>query len=74
MGTIEIDTSSKIIRIASNIICYGNAADYDIAQHIAAEIETMWNEPNALLNSTILHFLSDLKLQHNITVGCSHKR
>jgi hypothetical protein len=36
MGTIEIDTSTKIIRIASNIICYGNAADYDIAQHIAA--------------------------------------
>ena len=49
MGTIEIDTSTKIIRIASNIICYGNAADYDIAQHIAAEIETMWNEPNAVV-------------------------
>jgi hypothetical protein len=32
----------------SNIICYGNAADYDIAQLIAAEIETMWNEPNAI--------------------------
>ncbi len=45
MGTIDIDTSSKIITISSNIICYGNAADYEIAKLIAEEIETMWNDP-----------------------------
>ncbi len=46
MGSIEIDTSSGIIRIISHIICYGNAADYDITKQIAEEIESMWNEPN----------------------------
>jgi|JI6StandDraft_1071083.scaffolds.fasta_scaffold235658_2 hypothetical protein len=54
MGTIEIDISSKIITIEANIICYGNAASYDIALLIAEEIETMWSEPNAIveLNNT----------------------
>lgn len=54
MGTIEIDTASKIITIEANIICYGNAASYDVASLIAEEIETMWSEPNAIveLNST----------------------
>jgi len=50
MGIIEIDASSKIIIISANIICYGNAADYDLAQQIADEIETMWNEPNAIID------------------------
>jgi len=50
MGIIEIDASSKIITISANIICYGNAADYDLAHQIADEIETMWNEPNAIIN------------------------
>lgn len=54
MGTIEIDISSKIITIEANIICYGNAASYDVALLIAEEIETMWSEPNAIveLNNT----------------------
>lgn len=50
MGTIEIDTSAKIITISSNIICYGNAADYEISKHIAEEIERMWNDPNGHAN------------------------
>lgn len=49
MGIIEIDTSAKIITISSNIIGYGNAADYTICKHISEEIETMWNEPNAVV-------------------------
>lgn len=67
MGTIEIDTSTKIIRIASNIICYGNAADYDIAQLIAAEIETMWNEPNAIIefNNTSFFVRFEITAQYN---------
>lgn len=49
MGIIEIDTSAKIITISSNIIGYGDAADYTICKHISEEIETMWNEPNAVV-------------------------
>ncbi len=48
MGTIEIDISAKLITISSNIICYGNAADYEISKHISEEIEMMWNVPNGL--------------------------
>ena len=67
MGTIEINTSSKIITIVSNIICYGNAADYDIAQHIAAEIETMWNEPNGIIefNNTSFFVRFEITAQYN---------
>lgn len=49
MGTIEIDTSKKIISIASNIVCYGNAASFELAKQISEEIETMWNAPNATI-------------------------
>ena len=67
MGTIEIDTSSKIITISSNIICYGNAADYEIAQHIADEIGTMWNEPNGVveLNNTSYFVRFAIASQYN---------
>jgi len=46
MGTLEVDIYRKTILIASNIICYGNAADYAISRQIADEIETLWNEPS----------------------------
>lgn len=49
MGTIEIDNSAKIIGIHSTIICYGNAANYAITAQICEEIETMWNEPNGIV-------------------------
>ena len=67
MGTIEIDSLSKIITISSNIICYGNAADYEIAQHIAEEIETMWNEPNGIveLNNTSYFVRFNITSQYN---------
>lgn len=56
MGSIEIDTANKIITIESNIICYGNAADYDIALRIAEEIETMWSEPNAIVELNNINY------------------
>lgn len=67
MGTIDIDTSSKIITISSNIICYGNAADYEIAKLIAEEIETMWNEPNGVseLNNTTFVIRFSIHAQYN---------
>ena len=67
MGTIEIDASEKIITISSNIICYGNAANYDIAAQIAEEIETMWNEPNSIveINNTTYFVRFNITSQYN---------
>ena len=67
MGTIEIDTSSKIITLSSNIICYGNSADFGISKHIAEEIETMWNEPNGIveLNNTNYFVRFEIAAQYN---------
>lgn len=47
MGTAEYDIQQLII--TSNIITYGNAADAAITEMIRDEIETMWNEPQAVL-------------------------
>jgi hypothetical protein len=47
MGTAEYDRQHLII--TSNIITYGNAADEAITEMIRDEIETMWNEPQAVL-------------------------
>lgn len=67
MGIIEIDTSAKIITISSTIIGYGNAADYAICQHISEEIETMWNEPNAVveLYNNLFHVRFKIQTQYN---------
>lgn len=48
MGEAEI-TSQNIITIHSHIITYGNAADEIVTERIRNEIETMWNEPNAII-------------------------
>jgi hypothetical protein len=47
MGTAEI-TNNQVI-IYSHIITYGNAANPAITELIRDEIETMWNEPKAIL-------------------------
>lgn len=47
MGTAEIYQQQLIIR--SHIITYGNAADAALTEMIREEIETMWNEPEAIL-------------------------
>lgn len=47
MGTIELDKLSKQLYIHSNIIMYGACATENLVQQCAAEIENMWNEPNA---------------------------
>lgn len=47
MGEATIDTHQQTLVIASHIITYGNAADETITERMRAEIETMWNEPNA---------------------------
>ncbi|MCX6319332.1 MAG: peptidase M10 [Bacteroidetes bacterium] len=47
MGTVEKEQQQCIIR--SHIITYGNAADPAVTDLIRDEIETMWNEPSALI-------------------------
>ena len=49
MGEAEIDKAGSTILIRSHIITYGNAADEALTRTIREEIETMWNEPQALV-------------------------
>lgn len=62
MGILEIDTSAKIITISSNMICYGNAADYAISKHIAEEIEMMWNDPAGVVHILDTRFYVRFKI------------
>lgn len=50
MGEVEIDGYKKIALIHSHIITYGRAADEQLTEQIRDEIETMWNEPQAILS------------------------
>jgi hypothetical protein len=49
MGSVEIDIHQHQLFLISNIITYGNAATPEITKLIREEIETMWNEPAAIL-------------------------
>lgn len=48
MGEAEI-TASSIITIHSHIITYGSAADEVVTERMRDEIESLWNEPNAVI-------------------------
>lgn len=64
MGTVELVDSQIIIR--SHIVTYGNAADAAITELIRDEIETMWNEPQAILK----YDGWDLAVRFMITASC----
>lgn len=49
MGEAEI-TGDHTITIHSHIVTYGNAADPALTERIRDEIETMWNEPRAVIS------------------------
>ena len=49
MGEAEINIHHKQLLIHSHIITYGNAADEALTEQIRDEIETMWNEPQAII-------------------------
>ena len=49
MGEAELDIVHQQIIIHSNIITYGDAADQSITESIREEIETMWNQPTAIV-------------------------
>ena len=49
MDEVEFD-SQRNLYIHSHIITYGHAATPQLTEQIRDEIETMWNEPQALIN------------------------
>jgi|SRR5689334_18053544 len=48
MGTVEILDNQLIV--SSHIITYGNASTLEITEQMREEIETMWNEPEGIIN------------------------
>ncbi len=78
MGIIEL-LHTKQLTIISHIITYGTAADETLTGQIRDEIETMWNEPKAMIDLDgslyAIHFnitaayephLSDLTIIQNL--------
>lgn len=69
MGEAEIN--NKTIVIHSHIITYGNAASEEITKRIRDEIETMWNEPQALLfiheQSFHIRFVISAELKNTVS-------
>ena len=70
MGEAEI-TTNNIITIHSHIITYGNAADEIITHRIRDEIETMWNEPNAIVRIDDNDFLVTFRITAEIKMDVS---
>lgn len=62
MGEAELDIYHNTITIHSNIITYGNSADEKITESIRDEIETMWNEPKAVISIKKSPFLICFKI------------
>jgi hypothetical protein len=50
MGTLELDQYRKQLLIHSNILLYGSQATQQLVEQCTEEIETLWNEPKALVN------------------------
>jgi hypothetical protein len=48
MGEVELENSRQLY-IHSHIITYGHVATPELTEQIRDEIETMWNEPQALI-------------------------
>lgn len=49
MGIIEVDKEQAHINILSSIFLYGDAVSEEIRKDMEGEINTMWNEPRALV-------------------------
>jgi hypothetical protein len=66
MGEVELDISSKTIRIYTHVVTYGTAAEATVTERIRREIEDMWNEPGAVIFMNSQHFL----IRFYITAAC----
>lgn len=71
MGEAELNIYSKQIIIHSHIVTYGNATDEVLTNNIGEEIQTMWNEPRAIVaingTSFLIQFLITTELKKDIT-------
>ncbi len=76
MGEVEINPYDIII-ITSHIITYGHAADEKHTTLMREEIETMWNEPNAVVNINgkdfLIKFSISASLQPDIDMEAIYK-
>jgi len=61
MGEVELD-SQRQLYIHSHIITYGHAATPQLTDQIRDEIETMWNEPQAVINIQSSAFIIRFKI------------
>ncbi len=71
MGEAEFNTTGRQLIIHSNIIVYGNAADDKLTESIRDEIETMWNEPKALVNIKGIPFIVTFNISANLQMNIS---
>ena len=55
MGEVEINTVEGSLLIRSHIITYGNEAEAEVTERMRAEIETMWNDPAAVVYIDRIH-------------------
>ena len=71
MGAAELDIYRHQLFIYSNIITYGNAANPEITELIREEIETMWNEPAAVLRfeHSMLTIVFKIEASHNPSIS-----
>lgn len=71
MGEVELDILNKQLLIRSHIIAYGNAATEQLTEQIRDEIESMWNEPAALVflqsNQFLVRFIITAETYSNIS-------
>jgi hypothetical protein len=66
MGELEIDMGSARLIFQANIITYGNAADETVTERIRSEIETMWNEPRAMVRINNQFLELEFRIQADI--------
>ena len=79
MGEAELDKNRLVLSIHANVILYGNAASELLAQQVAADIATHWNEAaavvriehewyqvNFVINGAYAPTLTDLEVYENV--------
>lgn len=67
MGSAELDNIHDRLVIYSHIITYGNAADPVLTELMREEIETLWNEPEAVV------FIDNKGIHVSFLITAEHK-
>ncbi len=49
MGIAELDSEQQLIYLRANVILYGDAANAALCRQVAYDIESYWNEPEAVV-------------------------